>query len=98
MTDTHSASTEYEEDFKDYLYDLIQIAVDSKFGTGVTNIWKLHFIDNKTYEQLELMGYEGINFHNLFRQINSYIKNVLPKENPVFCKLLLELSLLKCKK
>jgi hypothetical protein len=44
------------------------------------------------------MGYEGINFHNLFRKINSYIKNVLPKENPVFCKLLLELSLLKCEK
>lgn len=98
ITDIHSATTEYEEDFKDLLYDIIQIAVDSKFGTGVTNIWKLHFIDNKTYEELELMGYEGINFHNLFRQINFYIKNILPKENEVFKKLLLQMSLYKCKK
>ena len=97
ITDIHSATTEYEEDFKDLLYDIIQIAVDSKFGTGVTNIWKLHFIDNKTYEELELMGYEGINFHNLFRQINFYIKNILPKENEVFKKLLLQMSLYKCK-
>ena len=95
ITDIHSATTEYEEDFKDLLYDIIQIAVDSKFGTGVTNIWKLHFIDNKTYEELELMRYEGINFHNLFRQINFYIKNVLPKENEVFKKLLLQMSLYK---
>ena len=81
ITDTYSAPTEYEEDLKDKLFDIIQIAVDSKFGTGVTNIWKLHFIENKTYEELELMGYEGVNFHNLFRQINFYIKNTLPKNN-----------------
>lgn len=98
ITDIHSATTEYEEDFKDLLYDIIHLAVDSKFGTGVTNTWKLHFIDNKTYEELKHMGYEDINFHNLFRQVNSYIKNVLPKENEMFKKLLLKMSLYKCKK
>ena len=37
----------------------------------------------KTYDELIEMGYDDINFHNLFRQINLYIKNKLPKENEV---------------
>ena len=45
-------------------------------------------IDGKTYEELIDMGYDNINFHNLFRQIRYYIKITLPNEEPEFKKLL----------
>ena len=73
---------DYEYDDSKYeLYDIIINSVTNRFGENNTNIWKLHFVDNKSYNDLFEMGYNEINFHNLFRQINFYIKNILPKEN-----------------
>ena len=48
--------------------------------------------DDKNY--VIEMGYNDINFHNLFRQINSYIKNKLPKENENYKSLLEKTSLM----
>ena len=87
-----------EDDYGEKRFQIFDIMIDSvtnKFGNEISNIWQLHFIENKTYNDLIKMGHEKINFHNLFRQINSYIKNILPKENPHFKKLLHEVYNIK---
>lgn len=80
---------EYDEN-KYQIFDILIKSVTNKFGNENSNLWQLHFIENKTYNQLKEMGHKTINFHNLFRQINSYIKNILPKENRHFKKLIYE--------
>ena len=70
------------------LCEFLKNAVIAKFGKEKYKIWSLHFINHKSYSDLINMGIENINFHNLFRQINSYLKNTLPKENKDFKKLL----------
>lgn len=70
------------------IYDIINEKVEQKFGETNHLVWKLHFIDNKSYDDLIKMGYTNINFHNLFRQINSYIKTKLPKEDEYLYELL----------
>lgn len=70
------------------LFDMVKNAVINKFGLDNFKVWSLHFINHKSYEELKTMGMENINFHNLFRQINFYIKNTLPKDNKKFKKLL----------
>ena len=72
--------------------DIIHENVINKFGEEKYHAWKLHFIDNKSYEELIEMGFENMNFHNLFRQINLYIKHKLPKENGEFKTLLKKLA------
>lgn len=73
--------------------DIINNSVKNKFGELKHYVWKLHFVDNKSYDELKEMGYDNINFHNLFRQINSYIKNKLPKENEKYKSLIEKVSL-----
>ena len=79
--------TEYNET-KFQIADIIKSKIINKFGKKSFDIWYLHFIDGKTYEELIDMGYDNINFHNLFRQIRYYIKITLPNEEPEFKKLL----------
>ena len=73
--------------------DIINESVKKIFGEKKYTAWKLHFVNNKSYDELIEMGYDDINFHNLFRQINAYIKNKLPKENEVYKSLLKKASL-----
>lgn len=72
------------------IFDILVNSVTSKFGSEISNLWLLHFIENKTYNDLIEMGYKNTNFHNLFRKINSYIKNVLPQKTPQLKNLLYE--------
>ena len=62
-------------------FDYILTYVESNFDKDLFKAWTLHFIENKSYEELIKMGYTNINFHNAFRNINNSIKNKLPKEN-----------------
>lgn len=82
-----------EETYSDNKYcicDIINESIMKKFGDYSFKIWTLHFIENKSYEELTKMGYNNVNFHNLFRQINNYVKNKLPKENETYKILLKE--------
>ena len=72
--------------------DIINESVKKQFGERKHLIWKLHFVENRTYDDLIKMGYTDVNFHNLFRQINSYIKTRLPKENEEYRLLLNKLA------
>ena len=93
MSDLNENSDVIDEVYNDTkynIYDIINESVLNKYGDKTFIIWKLHFIDNKTYEELEEMGYTNINFHNLFRQITNYIKNRLPKENEIYKSLVKE--------
>ena len=72
------------------LCDIVKNAIIEKFGKEVFRVWSLHFIKHKSYKELEMMGINNINFHNLFRQVNFYVKTTLPKNNKDFRKLLNE--------
>lgn len=81
-------------DSKKYdLCDIINEEIIGKFGNDSHKLWILHFIEGKTYDELVNMGYNEINFHNLFRQINHYVKVSLPKQNPKIKKLIEEVCL-----
>jgi ATP-dependent Lon protease len=62
------------------VYDIITKYVETKFPDDY-KMWYLHFAENKSYNELKKLGYENVNFHNVFRNINNYIKNNLPKQN-----------------
>ena len=72
--------------------DIINECVKKEFGERKHLIWKLHFMEHRTYDDLIKLGYTDVNFHNLFRQINAYIKTRLPKENEEYRLLLNKLS------
>lgn len=84
MEDNNYDENKYE------IYDIINQSIYNKFGSKMHSIWSLHFIENKTYDELVKLGYDDVNFHNLFRKITSYIKTKLPKENKTYKKLLIE--------
>lgn len=77
------------------LCDIINEKIEEKFGISSRTVWELHFIENKTYDELSELGYIGINFHNLFRKIIRYVKITLPKENVQFKILLKDVYQLK---
>ena len=79
----YDADIENNED-RYIIFDILVNSVTKKFGEEITNAWLLHFTDNKTYDELKNMGYKTLNFHNVFRRINAYIKKTLPKENSMF--------------
>lgn len=62
------------------IFDTIIENIKQKFSEDEYNAWYLHFVENKTYEELNKLNY-NMNFHNVFRNINNYIKIKLPKEN-----------------
>lgn len=63
--------------------DIIIENVKAKFNKAEFDAWYLHFMENKTYEELKILGYD-FNFHNVFRNINNFIKIKLPKMNKEF--------------
>ena len=69
------------DDRRTCIYETIIDNVKNKFNKNEFESWFLHFTENKSYEELTQMGYININFHNVFRNINNYIKNKLAKEN-----------------
>lgn len=71
-------STYDETKFK--AVDILIEYVKQNFSKEEFTAWYLHFAENKSYEELNKMGY-NFNYHNLFRNINNHIKNKLPKEN-----------------
>lgn len=89
---------ESDEDIPDSVYDETKFkAVDiliehvkQEFTEDEFKAWYLHFAENKSYEDLKEMGY-NFNFHNVFRNINNYVRNKLPKENLEFNNILKDL-------
>jgi uncharacterized phage-associated protein len=71
--------------------DIILDAIKREFEDDEVKAWYLHFAENKTYDELVKMGYDNINFHNSFRNINNYIKNQLPRENKKFKNIVKEI-------
>lgn len=82
---------EVYDDRRCKVYDIIIKHVKSNFTKEEYNMWYLHFVENKSYEELTNMGYTGVNFHNIFRSINHYIKTKLPKENKEYNTIIKEI-------
>lgn len=83
----------YEEydDRRLIVHETIINYVRENFSEIEFDAWYLHFVENKDYKDLENMGFVGINFHNLFRNINNGIKNKLPKLNKTYKRLIKEI-------
>lgn len=89
MEDNDIPDTLYDERRYE-LTDIIIKSIKSKFSKEEVDAWYMHFTQNKNYEDLKQMGYT-FNFHNVFRNINNYIKKTLPRENENFKTLLNEI-------
>lgn len=74
----------------DEIMGIIEKTVVEEFGQNVYDAWKLHICEKYTYEELEQMGYKGLNLHNEFRQIKRYIKGKLISKNSHLKTLLVE--------
>ena len=72
------------------VFDIITKYVENKFPNDY-KLWYLHFAENKSYDELINMGYDDINFHNVFRNINNSIKNNLPKINKEYKDIIKEI-------
>lgn len=70
--------------------DIILDAIKKEFDENEVKAWYMHFAENKSYEDLIKLGY-SFNFHNVFRNINNYIKNKLPKINREYKNLITEI-------
>lgn len=73
------------------IYDTIVNYVKTIYGEDAFKAWFLHFADNKSYDELEELGYTNMNFHNIFRNINNSVKNKLPKENKEYNTIIKEI-------
>ena len=79
------------DDRRTFIYETMMKNIEANFNQCEVKAWYLHFAENKTYTELVNMGYDNINFHNSFRNINNYIKNQLPKENKNFKNIINEI-------
>jgi hypothetical protein len=87
IVDLEEASEVIDEPYDDrrtFIYETMMKHIEANFKPHEVKAWYLHFAENKTYDELVKMGYDNINFHNSFRNINNYIKNQLPRENKNF--------------
>ena len=82
---------EQYDDRKTIVYETIIEFVKRNFKENEFKAWYLHFAENKSYEELVKMGYDNMNFHNVFRNINSHIKYKLPKENKKYKSIVKEM-------
>lgn len=73
------------------VYDFIINHVKNNFDELSFKIWYMHFVENISYEDLIKLGYNNINFHNIFRNINNSIKLKLPKENKEYKSIIKEI-------
>jgi hypothetical protein len=82
-----------DENYDDRRFNAVDIILDSvkkRFNNDEYTAWYLHFAENKSYEELAKLGY-NFNFHNIFRNINNYVRNKLPKENEQFKNIITEI-------
>jgi hypothetical protein len=82
--DIEEANNIIDEPYDEQRYEICDIIINfvkTNFSAIEYNMWYSHFVLNKSYKELEKMGYKNVNFHNIFRQINSKIKNKLPEKN-----------------
>lgn len=70
----------------DELVAIIENEIRQEFSDDVYEAWYLHICENKTYKQLEALGY-GNGLHNDFKYIKIYITNKLIKKNINFKRL-----------
>lgn len=77
--------SEYNADI-DELVVIIEDEVRREFGNDIYEAWYLHICENKTYKELEILGY-GDGLHNEFKNIKRHITNKLIKKNANFHKL-----------
>lgn len=77
------------------VYDYIISYVKENFNEDVFEAWYLHFTENKSYDDLIKLGFNNINFHNVFRNINNKIKTKLPKENKEYSNIIKEIFIKK---
>jgi hypothetical protein len=80
---------EYNADIDDVV-DLIKSEVKKEFGDKIYDAWILHICNNKSYTELDIDDYKGLNLHNEFRQIKRFIFNKLIKNNKKLKTLLIE--------
>lgn len=70
----------------DELVVMIENEVRREFGDKVYEAWYLHTCEDKTYKELEALGY-GTGLHNEFKHIKRHINNNLTKTNADFKRL-----------
>lgn len=75
----------YNSDIDD-LVVMIENEVRQEFGDKVYEAWYLHICEDKTYKELEALGY-GDGLHNEFKRIKRHINNNLIKTNADFKRL-----------
>lgn len=85
--------SEYDETIDD-IANMMEEEIRSTFGDNVYEAWALHVCENKTYKELDRLGYEGMNYHNEFRQIKRYMTGKFLKKNIKFHKLVKEKNLI----
>lgn len=83
---------EYNTDI-DELVVIIENEVRREFGDKIYEAWYLHICENKTYKELEALGY-GDKLHNEFKRIKRHITNNLVKKDANFKKIAQENNLI----
>lgn len=83
----------YNDDI-DTMAEMVEVEVRRKYGDRVYEAWRHHICDDKTYKELEEMGYVGMNLHDTFRNIKNYLKGDFLKKNTYFKTLAVENNLI----
>lgn len=94
MVDVENAAEILDEPYDErrtIVYETIINYVQSNFNEIEFKVWYLHYAENKTYDELTEMGYTNINFHNLFRRINSNLETKLPKQDKKYKTIIKEI-------
>lgn len=81
--DVYSDNLSYNDEYDmniDIICNIIQTSIRKRFGEIIYNIWFDHIFNSKTYKDL-INVYGERNYMGLFRKINKFIKEKLPKLN-----------------
>lgn len=81
--DVYSDNPSYNDEYDiniDIICNIIKSSIRERFGEVIYNIWLDHIYNGKTYKDL-IKEYGERNYMGLFRKINKFIKEKLPKLN-----------------
>jgi hypothetical protein len=78
----------------DNIVSIIEEEVRARFGDNAFEAWWAHTCENKTYKELDELGYGDVNYHNEFRQIKRYITGKFLKRNDAFRELVMNENLI----
>jgi hypothetical protein len=67
----------------DIIYDVIYDEISNIYGAEICDLWFMHILCGKTYEELEKISNID-NLHYIFRKIREHIRTKLPKTNQLF--------------